>query len=137
MCKPGYHLIAFSMKKVMKVARRYRLINYSGHSGAKTDLRNPKPKTSSENREKSKTSVHFGNGRRQQTRKGRSFHGNKITVACVIFGRGEGRGRGRRGGGRKGGSYRFLDPLVWKVLLQTAFRNITATAHTMSSSYKS
>jgi len=65
MCKPGCHLIAFSMKKVMKVARRYRLINYSGHSGAKTDLRNPKPKTSPENREKSKTSVHFGNGRRQ------------------------------------------------------------------------
>jgi len=63
------------------------------------------------------------------------FTGTKLLLHSVIFGRGE--GRGRRGGGRKGGSYRFLDPLVWKVLLQTAFRNITATAHTMSSSYKS
>ena len=49
MCKAGHHLIALGMNNAMKVVA-CRLINYSGHSGSKTDLRSKKPKTGSENR---------------------------------------------------------------------------------------
>ena len=44
MCKPGYRSIAVSIKNAMIVVT-FWLINYSGHSGAKTDLRSQKPKT--------------------------------------------------------------------------------------------
>ena len=49
MCKPGYHSRACSMQNAMKVIAN-RWLNYSGHAGAKTELRSPKPKNGSENR---------------------------------------------------------------------------------------
>ena len=44
MGKPGYHSIALTMKNPMNFVP-CRLINYSGHSGIKTELRCKKPKT--------------------------------------------------------------------------------------------
>ena len=41
MCTYGYHLIAWSVKKIMEVVTN-RLLNYSGHGGAKADLRSKK-----------------------------------------------------------------------------------------------